>query len=511
MLQPHSLFATAPRGLEELLAEELKTMGLAAVRVRRGGVAFEADLAGAYRACLWSRVANRVLLPLAEFEAGDDDALYRGVGGIEWSRHLGPDHTLAIDFTGIRAAISHSRFAEQRVKDAIVDQLRERTGARPSVDTLEPDLRINVHMQREQVTVAIDLSGESLHRRGYRRSDSVAPLKENLAAAILLRGDWPELAAAGGGFCDPMAGSATIAIEAAWIAGDSAPGLLRTRFGFHRWRGHDEPAWKLLIDQALERQHAGLARIPPIIAFDRDVEAAGLAQDNVRRAGLADYIQVEQRELAEARPPTGRERGLVAVNPPYGERLAEQHELLPLYLRLGETLRRHFPGWRAMVLNGSGCQVGLKPDRTWQMDNGPIQCRLERFEIGLDAARSDRLPAEDLINRIRKNRRQLGKWLRREAVRCYRVYDADIPEYALAVDIYGSEDGDWLHVQEYEPPATIDAHQAQARLRAALTALPAALDIRPERLVFKIRRRQRGLEQYQRQGEQGRFLVVSEG
>jgi len=511
MPERHAMFATAPRGMEALLADELGDLDLAEARVQRGGVAFTSDLAGAYRACLWSRVANRVLLPLAEFEADDDAALYAGVRKIHWADHLGPENTLAVDFTGIKAAIGHSRFAEQRVKDAVVDQVRARTGERPSVDTLAPDLRINVHMHRQQATVAIDLSGESLHRRGYREAGTAAPVKENLAAAMLLRGDWPALASRGGGFCDPMCGSGTLAIEAAWIAGDVAPGLLRTRFGFQRWRGHDDAAFKALVDEALERQEAGLARIPPIVAFDHDAAEVRLALQNVQRAGLAEHVEVERRDLAEARPPKDSDAGLVAVNPPYGERLAEQHELLPLYLRLGETLRRHFRGWRAVVLNGAGCQIGLKPARTWQMDNGPIQCRLERFEIGLDSAGQDRQPAEDLVNRVRKNRRQLGKWLKRNGIDCYRVYDADIPEYALAVDVYGTEDGEWLHVQEYEPPATVDAHQAQARLRAALTALPGALDIPPKRLVFKVRRRQRGREQYERQAEQGRFLIVREG
>jgi len=508
---PKTMFATAPRGLEELLADELVRLGLSGARVRRGGVGFESDLAGAYRACLWSRVANRVLLPLAGFEADDDAALYGGVRKIQWADHLGPENTLAVDFTGIKAAIGHSRFAEQRVKDAVVDQLREASGERPSVDTAAPDVRINVHMDRCEATISLDLSGDSLHRRGYRAPGTAAPIKENLAAAILLRGDWPTLAAAGGGFCDPMCGSATLAIEAAWIAGDSAPGLLRTRFGFLRWRGHDEQAWKDLIDEAMERQEAGLCRIPAIVAFDHDPAEVRLALHNVQRAGLAKHVHVERRELDAARPPKDRPSGLVAVNPPYGERLAEQHELLPLYLRLGETLRRHFPGWRAMVLNGSGNQIGLKPERTWQMDNGPIQCRLERFGLSSDPVHADRLPAEDLVNRIRKNRRQLGKWLKRNDILCYRVYDADIPEYALAVDVYGTDDGEWLHVQEYEPPATVDAGQAQSRLRAALTALPGALDIPPERLVFKVRRRQRGREQYERQAEQGHFLTVHEG
>ena len=504
-------FVTAPRGLEDLLAVELTDLGLDAVRPTRGGASFSGELPDAYRACLWSRLANRVLMPLARFEAADDDALYAGVSTIDWQDHIQADASLAVDFTGIKAQITHSRFASQRVKDAIVDQFRTQTGARPSVDIKTPDIRINVHMLRDQVTVALDLSGDSLHRRGYRDHGHIAPLKENLAASVLMRADWPTLAARGGGLVDPMCGSGTLLIEAAWLASDSAPGLMRTRFGFLHWPGHDASAWKDLVDQALERQEAGLKHLPPIHGYDNDAEAVQRARDNVRQAGLAGLIEITRADLAEARPTDPDRPGLVATNPPYGERLADSHELVPLYLRLGDTLKRHFGGWRAVIVNGAGCQIGLKPDKSWQLYNGPIECRLESFEISThdQGERSD--PAIDFVNRLHKNQRQLKKWLQREGITCYRMYDADMPEYALAVDIYGTPEGDWLHVQEYQAPASVDPARAQARLRAALSALPAALDIDPRRLVFKVRRRQRGREQYTRQGESGQMLEVREG
>jgi 23S rRNA (guanine2445-N2)-methyltransferase / 23S rRNA (guanine2069-N7)-methyltransferase len=512
MSKRRTIFATAPRGLQELLATELQSLGLGDVHAKRGGVAFRGALVDAYRACLWSRIANRVLLPLAHFEAEDDHGLYRGLGTIDWSAHLGPGHTLAVYFTGIKPAISHSHYAAQRAKDAVVDQLRETAGGRPSVDLREPDVRINVHMHRTSVTVAIDLSGESLHKRGYRETGVAAPLKENLAAALLYRADWPGIAAEGGGFVDPMCGSGTLAVEAAWMASDTAPGLLRTRFGFHRWRGHDDGAWKQLVDEALERQEAGMARLPPIAAFDHDRQAVRLAMINVERAGLSGRVHVERRGISEASPPSGVRTGLVATNPPYGERIGEQHELVPLYLRLGETLRSRFPGWRAVVLNGAACQIGLKPDKSWQVFNGPLACRLERFEIGVESAGSTgSQAAPDLVNRLHKNERQLRKWRGREGVSCYRLYDADIPEYALAVDVYGTESGEWLHVQEYEPPGSVDPGKAQGRLRDALSAIPAATGVPPERLVFKVRRRQRGSEQYERMSQQSRTLIVREG
>ncbi|MEE4297501.1 MAG: THUMP domain-containing protein, partial [Wenzhouxiangella sp.] len=403
------LFATSPRGLEELLAEELRQIGVPQVKVKRGGVEFSGHLEIAYRACLWSRLANRVLLPIEQFEAGDDLALYEGVGRIDWQAHLGPEQTMAVDFTGVRAAITHSRFAEQRIKDAVVDQIRERSGSRPSVDTQAPDLRINVHMVGKDATVAIDLSGESLHRRGYRRQARIAPLKENLAAAMLIRAGWHELATKGGGFVDPMCGSGTLLIEAAWIATDTAPGLLRTRFGFFGWRGHDDDAWKDLIEEALERQERGMRALPAIVGFDSDDESVTASRNHLRRIGLSDDVAVERRDIAEATAPNGMQSGLVATNPPYGERLAERHELVPLYLRLGESLKRHFPGWRAIVLNGAEGRLGLKPEQSWQFFNGPLECRLELFEIGTQQDTDGSESAPDLVNRISKNQRHLAR------------------------------------------------------------------------------------------------------
>ncbi|MCH8505605.1 MAG: bifunctional 23S rRNA (guanine(2069)-N(7))-methyltransferase RlmK/23S rRNA (guanine(2445)-N(2))-methyltransferase RlmL [Ectothiorhodospiraceae bacterium] len=504
------LFATAPKGLENLLADELRALGAADAREQRGGVVFSGGLELAYRACLWSRIANRVLLPLASFEAPDADALYRGVLAVDWANHLAANGTLAVDVTGVQAAIGHSRYAAQRVKDAVVDQFRERSGERPSVDTGHPDIRINVHLLKTRATLALDLSGESLHRRGYREPGVAAPLKENLAAAVLLRAGWPEIAAAGGALVDPMCGSGTLLIESAWLAGDVAPGLLRTYFGFLGWAGHDDALWKQLVDEALDRQEAGTGRIPPIVGYDRDAVAVRTALANVRRAGLTGTVHVERRELADAEPPPSRGPGLVAVNPPYGERLGADRSLLPLYARLGETLKQRFGGWQAVMLTGADLEIGLKPERRWTVFNGPIQCRLEKFHIAeQEGAVSGR--AEDLVNRLRKNQRALAPWLKQSGVSCYRVYDADIPEYARAIDVYGTERGDWVHVQEYEPPRTVNSRDAQARLRAALAVIPEALSVSPECMVYKVRKRQKGGEQYQRQSDSGRFLEVREG
>ncbi len=280
-----NLIATAPAGVEPLLAAELIELGAVAPRPVRGGVAFQGPLELAYRACLWSRTASRVLLALAEFPAADAGALYAGILDLPWEEHLEPDGTLSVEFSGGGPGIDHTHYGAQRVKDAIVDRFRARCGQRPSVDARQPDLRIHARWHDGQATVSLDLSGDSLHRRGYREATVTAPLKETLAAALLLKSGWPAIAAAGGPLLDPLCGSGTLAIEAAWIAGDRAPGLLREHWGFSGWLGHIPALWNRLLAEADERRAAGQARIPPIRASDRDPKAVRAALINAGRAG----------------------------------------------------------------------------------------------------------------------------------------------------------------------------------------------------------------------------------
>jgi len=379
-------FATAPKGMEPLLATELQGLGADAVRPIRAGAAFRGSQELAYRVCLWSRIANRVLLPLATFPAPDPAALYEGVRAICWSDHIAIDGTLAVDFTTSQSAITHTHFGALKVKDAIVDQFRDTKGRRPSVDVLHPSVRINVHVRRDVATASIDLSGESLHRRSYREHHTAAPLKENLAAAVLLRAGWPAIAAAGGALIDPMCGSGTLPIEAAWMAGDVASGLLRASFGFLEWKGHDPTSWAALLEEARQRREAGRKRIPPIAGYDSERSAVRVALANVERAGLRGVVHVERRELADCTPVPSRTgaAGLVVVNPPYGERLGEVGTLRPLYACLGALLTERFTGWSAGVLAGNrelGKCLGLRARRRHTVFNGSIECQLLTFTL----------------------------------------------------------------------------------------------------------------------------------
>ncbi|MDT8434930.1 MAG: bifunctional 23S rRNA (guanine(2069)-N(7))-methyltransferase RlmK/23S rRNA (guanine(2445)-N(2))-methyltransferase RlmL [Anaerosomatales bacterium] len=527
MTDGHTLFAPVPLGLEAVLADELRALGALRVRPGRAGVAFEGSLETAYRACLWSRVASRVLLRVADVPARDPEELYRGVLELPWEEHVAAEGTLAVDVVASRSPISHTGYATLKVKDAIVDRLRERFGVRPDIDTSAPDVRVNVALRGTKAAVSIDLAGEGLHRRGYRTpgEQAIAPLKENLAASVLLLAGWPEVAAGGGAFCDPLCGSGTLVLEAALIACDIAPGSLSERWGFTGWLGHDAEVWERLLAEAAERREAGLAAAPPMLGTDVDRRAIGLARASAGRAGLSGRVRFEARDVRAAAPPAGAVRGLLATNPPYGERLSAGTDLRALYAAIGNRAREAFAGWRVCIVTGAPDLVavtGLAPGAEYSTYNGriPVTVIVAETGGGTDAATADTAtPQPDsgaamLGNRLRKSARHLGKWARRTGVSCYRVYDADLPEYAVAVDVYegaGPDAGKRVaHVAEYAPPATIEPEVASRRLHEAVATVADVLDIAPADVFLKVRRRQKGSAQYTRQSDVRRTMIVAE-
>ncbi|MCG6896941.1 MAG: bifunctional 23S rRNA (guanine(2069)-N(7))-methyltransferase RlmK/23S rRNA (guanine(2445)-N(2))-methyltransferase RlmL [Thiocapsa sp.] len=515
-------FASAPRHLGSLLAEELAGLSLSQVAETRGGARFSGRLEDAYRACLWSRVANRILLPIARFPIDGPDDLYAGAADIAWEDHLSPERTFAVHLDGAVPGVNRGQFAVLRVKDAIADRFTRRLGHRPNVDVQTPDLRIHVYVRQGQALVSIDLSGTSLHRRGYRHEGTAAPLKENLAAALLLRAGWPEIAAEGGALLDPMCGSGTLVIEGALIAADIAPGLLRQRFGFMGWLGHDAAAWRGLLEEADDRRMAGLQRLGSLRGYDRDSRVIRIALNHLGRAGLAGRVHFERRELAECRPGRTDDRGLVVVNPPYGERLDAEGGLPALYARLGSVLQERFAGWRAALFTGNpdlGKHLGLRAHRIHRLYNGPIPSVLLHFHVDPSAFVRHRPRAASLAersagatmlaNRLSKNLKALKQWRQAQQIECFRLYDADLPEYALAVDVYEG-DRQWVHIQEYAAPASVDPKRARQRLREALGVIPEVLGIPDTRMFFKVRRPQKGSAQYERLAETRRFHEVGE-
>lgn len=525
----HEFFATAPRGAEDLLAAELEAIGAQGAHARTGGVGFRGPLALGYRACLWSRVAGRVLLRIAELPAGDGDALYEAARNIAWTEHLKPGCSFAISAAGRPepgSGIDNTHYAALRVKDGLVDHLRERWGSRPNVDLDAPDLRLRLHLRGELATLSVDLAGEGLHRRGYRVASVAAPLRENLAAAVLLRAGCLDRQA----FVDPMCGSGTFLIEAAWMAADVAPGLLRSRFGLEGWAGHDAEVWAQLRDEARARRELGLAgALPRLIGYDAEPDAVRAALACVEAAGLQGVVHIEKRNLADVEAPSGL-TGLVVCNPPWGERLGNRRELESLYAAIGRQLRERFVGWDAALLCGDtslGRSLGLRARKRNVLHDGPIECQILRFEIHepkprpVDAdGKPESMPvrersegARSFANRLSKNHKKLRAWLKREGVSCYRLYDADIPEYNFAVDIYEAADTGLTHahVQEYAPPDTVDEVAARRRRGEALAMVREDLGLTRERVHVKKRERQKGAKQYSKLDNSGNEFAVREG
>ena len=563
--QTRQFLASSPRGLADLLARELAAFGAENVKERSTGVAFSGTLRTAYRACLESRIANRVFLELGRFDVVDAEGFYAAARGIDWPAHLAPAATLACDFSGRHPAITHTHFGALKLKDAIVDCMREVTGSRPDVAPERPGVRVHAHANGNNVTVSLDLSGESLHRRGYRGAAGEAPLKENVAAGMLMRSGWGEMAASGAQFLDPMCGSGTLVIEAAMIAADIAPGLARDYYGFLGWRGHDPQLWREVLEEARgrirfqprsERGALDAAAAAPVIdgevlprplvirGQDRDATAVRIARGNADRAGVAHLVHFEVQTLADAAPaPDGSDAdhapapadsnapapvGLLCVNPPYGVRLEDHNAALATHRELGKVLRERFQGWVAGVLIGSpelGMELGIRAYRTHTLWNGALECRLLRLKVD---AQSEREPgrfskpdaslrespgARMFANRLSKNLKRLQTWASRSDVSCFRMYDADMPEYAFAIDLYRTLDPQltWLHVQEYAAPAEIELEAVRRRRNEALSVLPEVTGVPEERIHVRTRRRNKRGEQYRKVDEQANFHVVMEG
>lgn len=557
-----SLYITCPWGIESLLAEEIADLGAEIQKTTVAGLHASADRSTAYRICLWSRLANRVILTLGR-ETGCEEStgIVETVKAMPWTTVLKPGQTLAVDFHGQSAAIRHTRFGAQVVKDGVVDALRAAGWERPNIDIKEADVRLFAHLHKGQLLVGVDLVGASLHQRGYRRDTGHAPLKENLAAALLVRADWPARARRGEALVDPMCGAGTLLIEAALMAADMAPQLSRERFAFESLADFDAETWHTLRREALARANVGRRRAKSrLFGLDQSPQAIGAARSNAMRVGIPALITLSggsvkalvrpvELDVAKHAPiepaPTEHEptepashgnqsverkeggaeqTGLVITNPPYGERLGELPELVALYSDLGERMRQQFAGWQLALFTGNpdlGHRLGLRAHKQYAFKNGPLDCKLLLIDIdrregatqheGDSRSGPEKAPlsegAQMFANRLQKNRKRLAKWLKKSGETCYRLYDADMPEYALAIDVYGHQ----VHVQEYAAPKSIDPSKAQRRLMDALSAIPVALDVRPEQIHYKQRERQSGKAQYRKQSDSGDRFVVEEG
>ena len=503
----NSLFASTARGLEELLKTELEGLGATDCQVVQGGVHFQGDTRLLYQSLMWSRLASRIMLPLGECRVYSDLDLYLGVQAIPWTEMFNPGATFAVHFSGLNDEIRNSQYGALKVKDAIVDSFTRKNLPRPNVDRESPDLRINVWLNKETAHISLDLSGEGLHLRGYRDGTGMAPIKENLAAAIVMRSGWVP----GTPLLDPMCGSGTLLIEAAMLATDRAPGLHRGHWGFGGWAQHDDGIWKEVKAEAQTRARQGLAAYESrFYGSDVDARVIERARRNARRAGIGELIDFDVKDVAQLNNPLPKgPYGTVISNPPYGERLESEPALIALHSLLGRIMKSQFGGWNLSVFSASPelliC-LQLRADKQFKAKNGPLDCVQKNYHLAESEGGKPAMLAEDFANRLRKNLKKFEKWARQEGIECYRLYDADLPEYNVAIDRYA----DWVVVQEYAPPKTVDAHKARQRLFDIIAATIAVLDMAPNKLVLKTRERQKGKNQYQKMAEKGDFIEVQE-
>ncbi len=511
----YDVVAGCAAGLESLVGEEVRLFGGHEVVIGVGVVRWQGTLESAYRCCLWSRFASRVFLQLWQFPVTDENSLYNASLSADWGKHLTEDTTFAVGCTlSGESRITHSRFAALRLKDGLVDHFRARSGKRPSVKTDHPGVQIHLHLDNNIASISIDLSGDSLHRRGYRDTSGKAPLKETLGAAIVALSGWlsdPQT------LIDPMCGTGTLLIEAALMFGDSAPGLSRSYYGFMRWLGHDEELWRGLIEEAVVREDEGENKDwPLIVGYDCDPIVVRAAWKNIKLAGLDQHITIKHGEVASLQAPA--ENGLILSNLPFGERLSETELVTQLYRGYGRILRQRFSGWRAAVFIANPeltDAFGLSWDHKHRLYNGSIPCRLLTGFVGSEDQNFRWQPSKqvndwinnEFANRLCKNLKHMMKWAEKEGVSCYRVYDRDLPEYNVSIDLYGK----WVHIQEWAPPKTIDPQIAATRFKSAVAAVKEILGTRSDRVFLKTRERQKGRSQYEKKGNVRKMYEVREG
>ena len=515
------LFATTARGFEELLKSELTELGAQDAKVAQGGVHYWADDETLYRTLLWSRLSSRILLPIVQAKVFSDLDLYSAVVGVNWLDYFDEKVHFFVDFNGTNQEIRHTQFGAMRVKDGIVDYFERHGRARPNVDKEQPDIRIHAYLNRDDVVLSLDLSGDALHMRGYREDTGKAPLRETLAAAIVLRSGWQK----GTPLVDPMCGSGTLLIEAAQMEAQIAPQLYRVHWGFDFWQGHNQAAWEKVKEEALALAEAEKQRENPphFYGFDLDHRVLQKAKQNAKNAGVAHLMQWQQGDVAAIKNPSPNVAGTVICNPPYGERLGTTPALIALYSVFGQRLKQQFAGWNASIFSGEPSLLDclrLRSHRQFKAKNGPLDCVQKNYQIAerteqsavenaLEFDRTSSVTPEvavDFANRLQKNIKKIEKWAKQQGLDAYRLYDADLPEYNLAVDRYA----DHIVVQEYAAPKNIDENKARQRLLDAVNATLNVTGIETNKLILKVRQKQKGTNQYEKLANKGEYFYVNE-
>ena len=516
----YQFLALTSQGIEVLLTEELKSLGAESVVQKPEGVYFSCLLSTAYHICLWTRLATRILLQIGEGEAKNKDELFQTASNVNWSELFSSNETFAVDFVGKSEEIRNSQFGGLTVKDAIVDHFRDLNLDRPDVDKMEPSLRFQARLLKQNVRIYLDFSGRGLFQRGYRRHSGAAPLKENLAAAMVLRSGWLEDTTKP--LVDIMCGSGTILIEAVSMAANQAPGIERESWGFEAWLGHDDELWREQLNEAIEKSNDGLEQLDTkVFGIDLDHRVIKTAEQNCRNAGLQRFIQLQCKDankLNNSFDTTGEGLGgTILFNPPYGERIGELPELVETFALLGKKLKSQFLNWRVAILTANIELLGMLKLSSFKRNkfkNGPLDCQLALYNIDEKQIAKDSVSQGSnfeekdsaFANRLKKNIKNLKSWIKKEQIECYRVYDADIPEYNVAIDVYG----EYIVIQEYAAPSTIESDKVAKRLQEVIYWAPKILNVATDKVSLKTRAKQKGANQYQKASQNKPSIVVQE-
>ncbi|EGU50595.1 23S rRNA m(2)G2445 methyltransferase [Vibrio nigripulchritudo ATCC 27043] len=505
--------AVTSNGLENLLVDELKTLGISDPKPVQAGVKFKATNAQIYRVCLWSRLASRFVRILAEFNCQDDMDLYLSVTAVNWASHFDSNKTFVVDFNGTNREIRNSQYGALKVKDGIVDSFNKKNLSRPSIRKDQPDLRVHVRLFKDKALVGFDMVGSGLHHRGYRTESGRAPLRETLAAAIVSRCGWEQ----GMPLLDPMCGSGTLLIEAAMIAANMAPGVHRKYWCFESLKDFEPETWAEVKSEANVQARRGTKKVESkFYGFDNDTRVLKTARENAKRAGVESLIHFEKGDAAQIKRPGSFDNGVIVSNPPYGERLGTHPGLIALYTAFGGQLKTEFGGCKASIFSSSdellSC-LRMRADKQFKLNNGALQCHQKNYSISerapgdtAKAADSETLIAPDFANRLKKNLGKLGKWARKEKLDCYRVYDADLPEYNAAIDIYQ----DHVVIQEYAAPKNIPEEKTKRRLTDMIRATIQVTGVEANNVVLKVREKKKGSSQYQKLSQDSEFMQVTE-
>ena len=511
-----SFFATCPKGLETLLLNELNELGAQSAKETVAGVSFKGDFKTGMKACLWSRFASRILLEMSEFFCETDTELYIGANGVAWEKYFDNTNTIAVMFSGTNENIRNTQYGALKVKDAICDRMQTTLGGRPDVDKEDPDVVINCHLDKKgSANILIDLSGRALLKREYHRGTGAAPLKENLAAAMVKRAGYNFE-----NFLDPMCGSGTLLFEAAAVATDTAPGIRRTHFGFFNLKQFEQDAWNELLDEAKQRSEKGIAAAVEkgvqIVGFDIDDEIVEIANENAQKAGFADLVKVQHSSVQNMfNPFTNELKVTIVTNPPYGKRMGNFNELIALYTLIGAGFKKNFKGARAAVISTSSELLScmrLHSSKVYKLFNGELQCQLRVFDINEteDLSKKEELNiqiAADFSNRLKKNLAFMQKWSKNVNTNAYRVYDADVPEYSSAIDYYNG----FYVIQAYKAPAKVNPRIAKLHELDMLSATVEVTGVPGDRVILKSREVKSGDDQYEKAKElRNEFMTINE-